>query len=349
LTEQTARGVKSRAGFSLLEMVISSTLLAVILMASFALIERNGHLSVSTLGIAAAEQNAQRMLYSLERELADARGANPKASVTADLMSGQETSLAVDSTLGFPPYGTLLLERDTDDMERLSYASLGPNLLSFDGLERALACTNNGDHFAGLELLWDGLAEPIELQASPPANLFDGRVMEFDGIYHFRGNGSGFSYRVPVDPAGGMDYLDGNSIRWGAVVDGVPTETGWYALIYQPQGEVSEVDLRADINDDGDQDDVFDVGQIRRLAWDTTDPGGPVDDHGLGPSVVLQERCGWGNDLDGDGFEDPIFYWDRDRRILHLRLVIIGRARADSPVIRRVEASVFLRNDAEDS
>ena len=173
--------------------------------------------------------------------------------------------------------------------------------------------------------------------------------MEFDGIYHFRGNGSGFSYRVPVDPAGGMDYLDGNSIRWGAVVDGVPTETGWYALIYQPQGEVSEVDLREDINDDGDQDDVFDVGQIRRLAWDTTDPGGPVDDHGLGPSVVLQERCGWGNDLDGDGFEDPIFYWDRDRRILHLRLVIIGRARADSPVIRRVEASVFLRNDAEDS
>ncbi|HJO27187.1 MAG: hypothetical protein CMK00_03005 [Planctomycetes bacterium] len=338
-----------RSGFSLLEMVIASTLLTFILMASFALIERNGHLSVSTLGIAAAEQNAQRMLYSLERELADARGANPLAAVTTDLQEGATTALFVDSSLGFPPFGTLLLERDTDDKERISYTALGAGLLSFTGLERAVACTNDESHPRGCGLLWDGLAEPIALQSSPPANLYDGRVREADGTYFFRGNGSGFSYRVPVDPAGGTDFLDGDSIRWGAVVDGVPLTSGWQALIFRPNRELSEADLREDVNNDGDRLDVFDVGQIRRLAWDTADPGGPLDDRGLGPAVILQERCAWGSDLDGDGFEDPLFYWDRERRMLHFRLVIIGRARADIPVVRRVEASVFLRNEAEDS
>ncbi|MDP6837337.1 MAG: prepilin-type N-terminal cleavage/methylation domain-containing protein [Planctomycetota bacterium] len=339
----------SQAGFSLLEMVIASTLLTFILMASFALIERNGHLSVSTLGIAAAEQNAQSMLYRLGRELADARGANPLAAVTTDLQEGDTTALQVDSSLGFPPFGTLLLERDTDDRERISYNSLGASLLSFTGLERAVACTDDEFHARGSALLWDGLAEPIELQQSPPANLFDGRVREADGIYFFRGNGSGFSYRVPIDPSGGTDFLDGDSIRWGAEVRGVPLTSGWQALVFSPRSSLSEVDLREDVNQDGDRLDVFDVGQIRRLAWDTADPGAPIEDRGLGPAVILQERCAWGSDLDGDGFEDPLFYWDTERRMLHIRLVIIGHARADIPVVRRVEASVFLRNEAEDT
>ena len=74
----------------------------------------------------------------------------------------------------------------------------------------------------------------------------------------------------------------------------------------------------------------------------------PPSDLGLGPTVVIQERCNRGSDLDADGFEDPIFVWDRGTRQVHVRLFVIGLALLDQPIVRRVQSTVFLRNEAAD-
>ena len=89
------------------------------------------------------------------------------------------------------------------------------------------------------------------------------------------------------------------------------------------------------------------MGQIRRLSWDATDPTGQVDDVGLGPTVLLQEQCNWGGDLDGDGFDDPIFLWDKDTNQLHVRLFVLGWAMKQMPIVREVDSVMFLRNEPE--
>ena len=102
-----------------------------------------------------------------------------------------------------------------------------------------------------------------------------------------------------------------------------------------------------DLNGDRDTDDVFDVGQLRRSCWDTDDPSSQPSSLGMGPANVLQERCNWGGDLDGDGFDDPIFLWDPATRELRVRLFVIGMTLDQIPLVRRVEAAQFLRNEQE--
>jgi hypothetical protein len=82
-------------------------------------------------------------------------------------------------------------------------------------------------------------------------------------------------------------------------------------------------------------------------SWDATTPATDYIDVALGPPIVLQERCAWGGDLDGDGFEDPIFLWDREGGRLRARLFIMAAARKNVPQVRRVESTLFLRNGAE--
>lgn len=90
--------------------------------------------------------------------------------------------------------------------------------------------------------------------------------------------------------------------------------------------------------------DVFDVGQLRRRTWDTTQPGVPGDDLGLGATIVLQEQCNWGGDLDADGFDDPIFLWNSETRELAIRLFVVNETVEGLPIVRRVEALAYLRN-----
>ena len=100
-----------------------------------------------------------------------------------------------------------------------------------------------------------------------------------------------------------------------------------------------------DVNQDGDRVDVFDVGQLRRVNWDVTNPN-LNDDVGLGPSAVLQERCNWGGDLDSDGSDDPLFLWNPDTNELHVRIFILGLTKSGLPIVRRVESVLYLRNEA---
>lgn len=345
----------ARAGTTILELVMATGILVIILLSVFAVIERDSSLARSTLGITVAEMRAQQMLRRLQGDLADARGANPIASLTETLTPGQTASLTVDWTLGFPDQGTLLLDRGTAGVERVRYTGLSADRTRFLALERAVNCTNEGTHAAGGEVLWAGLAEPLALQQNPPPGTFDGIASEATGPVYFRGDGTGFSYRVPVDPDGNVppNYLDGDELRWGAWIrigpGGAlaPSTDGWSAVVFEPVFEVREDETGDDINHDGDTTDVFDVGQIRRRSWSTADPDVPVFALGLGPTAVLQEQCAYGSDLDGDGFDDPIFLWDRERRRLHVRLFILGRTVRNQPIVRRVDSLIFLRNEPE--
>ena len=128
----------SRAGFTLVEIAVAAAITTVILLAAFALMDRESQLSRSTLGISIAETRAQQMLHGLEREISDARGANPKCTITAALGDLDTTQIQVDSTLGFPDQGLVVIARGTSGLERVSYSSLGPAHSSFLGLVRGL-------------------------------------------------------------------------------------------------------------------------------------------------------------------------------------------------------------------
>lgn len=333
-----------RGGFTLIEVLIAGTILSIVLLTSYGMLQHDATLSRSTLGISVAETRCQTMIFELERELADARGASPVAVATQTMASGQ-TQLQVGSTLGFPTSGVLLIDRGTAQVERVRYG--GINDTNFLAITRAQQCTNAVAHASGIEVLWGGLAQPIELQVNPPANLYDGRARVAGKTIFFRGDGTGFSYRVPTDPAGGRDFLDGDELRWGATVRGTPTLDGWFALVFEPKDTIDEAGCGTDLNNDGDFNDVFDVGQIRRKSWNSATPGVGGDDLGVGPTVVIQERCRYGRDLDGDGFEDPMFLWDAARRQLSIRIFVLGQAERSQPIVRKLESTIFLRNVAE--
>jgi hypothetical protein len=253
----------------------------------------------------------------------------------------------VDTTLGFPDSGLLLVDRGNGNVERLRYSGLETTHTFFLQLTRGEQCTSAANHAAGAGVMWAGLAEPIALQMNPPASTYDGRAKESIGPVYFRGDGCGFSYRLPTDPAGGTQFLAGSDVRWGAAVDGTPSASGWAALSFEARETYDERKTGHDINNDGDTNDVFDVGQIVKRTWDTSDPAAPVRTLGLGPTMVIQERCKWGRDLDGDGFDDPIFLWDAATHCLHVRLHVLGTTVGDVPITRTVESLIYLRNEPD--
>jgi len=340
-------GSRTRAGYSLLELTFSIVIYVVILLSTLGMLERDTHLSKAVLSTTHVEQMAQELLYRLKAELANAQGANPEAILTEDLDDLEDERMRVDSTLGFPNTGTLIMNRGTAQEERISYEELEDGEELFVGLERGLDCTADRDHLAGMELIWAGLAEPIAQQEDPQAEQFDGRTMGVLGPVFFRGDGSGFAYRKPIDPGGGGELLEGDSLIWGSVVDNTPTEDGWSCLVYEPRYEFSEPTSGRDLNNDGDSLDIYDVGIISRRRWVSGNADWETEHISMGPAAVLQERCDYGGDLNGDGFDDPIFLWDKATRQLQVRLFVIGGIATNNPIVRQVESTIFLRNEVE--
>lgn len=337
-----------RSGYSIVELMIATTLFVVVMVSSLALMERDAHLSKSTLSITAIEDQSTQMLYRIERELADGLIDTPKI-VLGNAMTANETGqMVVADTLGFPPSGLLVVSRGRPNEEIIAYSGIDPTVPAFTGLTRAQGCTQASAHPASPPntVYWIGLAEPIANQTNPPAASFDG-VSDEEGLNVFYvGRGSGISYRIPVDPAGGTNVLNGEDIQWGTELGGTQITSGWAAIQFVAVRTVDESVTGDDINKDGDRGDVFDVGQLRRRLWDTANPGAPVEDLGLGPTAVLQERCNWGGDLDADGSSDPIFLWDPTTRQLHIRLFLFGQGVKDMPIVRRIESVMFLRNES---
>jgi hypothetical protein len=341
----------AQRGTSLVEVMFVVSLFTVVLLASLAMIESGRRFSSSTIHISTVEDLAQQMLFRMERELANASGTEPRAVVNVPFVQGETAALVAATSNGFPPHGRLILERGTASEERVAYEDLAADEMTFLTLTRGVECTSDVAHLptqaTTVELMWEGLAEVIPNQTNPAPSEFDGIADEDGSPVFFQGDGTGFSYRVPVDPTGGTDYLNGNDLFWGVEIPGFGATTdGWAALYFEPKTVYDEADRAEDINGDGDTVDVFDVGQIRRVLWDRTNPA-TRKDTGLGPSAVIQERCNRGGDLDNDGFDDPIFLWDKDTNQLHVRLFLLGQGIADMPIVRQVESLMFLRNEPE--
>jgi hypothetical protein len=339
---------RTRRGYALVEVLVASGLFVAIFLASIALVERDHSLSRSMLNMAHVELMSQEMLFDLERELANARGENPVASISVALDAGAG-DLIVDSTIGFPVEGTLLIDRGTPNVEYVEYSRLEDTSTIFTQLVRGVQCTSAKSHDFQAEVLWTGLAEPLEQQSPPPdPEDYDGIAAEDQGDVYFRGDGIGFSYRVPVIPPGEDTFLDGNDLYWGATVQGgAPSLTGWCAIYFEARKTYAESESNHDVNGDGDQSDTFDVGQLRKATWDYQSAANEPSYLDLGPTAILQERCNWGADLDADGRDDPIFLWDKQANVLHVRLFLIGLSEGSAPVTRMVESVLFLRNEPE--
>jgi len=348
---------RARRGSTLIEVIFSTAILSVLLLALFGVLERESQLGRSTLAVAIAENRAIELSSRLRRELVGARGKRVRCVLTEPLSAGEsgaDSEVAVSTTTGFPPSGLLLVDSDAANFERIAYAGLDAGEREFKDLSRAQGGTAASAHSATPAWVWwAGMAIPVEGAPGPNDGtaLMDGRVV------HFRGDGVGFSYRVPVDPDGSVglpDYLDGLDPAWGAITKSgpagalAPSTTGWCVIVYEARDELTELELGADLNGDGDESDVFEQGRLIKITWDTLDPSIPVHRQALGPACILQERDAPAADLDGDGYEDPLFLWDADTRVLSLRMFILARGLPDHPTTRRVEARIFLRNAFEE-
>lgn len=341
----------SRRGLTILELCFSFGVLATVLAAVINVATHDQRVATATMGIGLSEMRAQQMLRKVETELANARGEVPIASLTEDLSVNGDELVEVDSTLGFPPSGILLFQRGTNLEERVEYSGLSADQTSFLDLSRGVQCTEPAPHPAGTgdTVMWGGLAESIELQNNPPPSAYDGESLVPAGSLFFRGDGTGFSYRVPIDPSGANppNYLATGELIWGHEINGNPSTEDWACLYFAPRRVIDEAEVNVDLNGDGDQLDVFDLGQIRRRIWNTDNPAIPPADLGLGPTNILQERCNWGTDINNDGFDDPIFLWDASTRQLHVQLLILGYSATDRPITRRVTSVVYMRNQPE--
>jgi len=294
----------------------------------------------------AEEQRVSEMLGRIENTLRFASGANPQAFLSGNLSAGQTAGMNVDTTLGFPAFGVLLLEPGTGAEERIAYDRINPVAQRFEELDRGAQCGSASLHPKNQIVRWAGMATPIENQLNPPPGTFDGLCLEPTGGVFFRGDGTGFSFRVPTDPGGGEDFLENGAVRWGATIDGQPTLDGWSALYYQEVGELLKAQAGADLNGDGDRIDIFDLGRIRMISWNAFAAGQEMTDVAMCPPIVLQERCNWGSDLDGDGFDDPLFMWEPETGCLHVRLFLAAGTVNGRQSVREIESILYLRNGA---
>ena len=252
----------------------------------------------------------------------------------------------VDATAGFPDVGMLLIDAGTGSEERILYSEFDPAASAFLQLERGAQGGSPRSHASGATVLWAPAAVVIDEQVAPPASAFDGQSRELLADLFYRGDGTGFSYRVPVDPTGGTNYLTPAGVRWGATVGARPTEDGRACIYFQPIAEITEAERNFDFNGDGDLQDTFDLGRIHQRSWDAVDGNATASDLPLCPPMILQERNNWGSDLDNDGFEDPMFLWTPMSGRLRIRLFVLIGSVNRAQVVKRFETVLHLRNGA---
>ncbi|MEZ5973932.1 MAG: hypothetical protein R3E96_03540 [Planctomycetota bacterium] len=291
------------------------------------------------------ERAAQVVMHRIEQELEFAAGS-AAAGWLSSAATAAGTTATFDSSLGIPPTGTLLFEPGTVSEERADYTGLDRSTHTITGMTRGVQCTGGFGHPSGVRAYWAGSAVALEDQAGPPASQWDGQAASPSGPIFFRGDGTGFSFRVPTDPAGGTNYFDATGIRWGSEVAGAPSLNGWSALTFRASRQLTEVQANRDLNLDGDTADTFDVGQIMLLRWDAMANGAADTEVALCPPIVLQEVCNYGADLNNDGFEDPMFLWDPTDGSLRVQLFIVSGTHNGRAQLSRTATTIYLRNGA---
>ncbi len=335
----------SKRGLTMLEMIATVSIFAVVSVALLSSLGREARALKHFATQSFKESQAGAMLDRVTAELGYAQAVTPRAWMNGETPQHEVDELDVDTLAGFPSAGVLLLQPGTPDEERIAYAELDLDDLSFRTLARGFACGAASDHPSGSLVRWAHSAEAIAEQDAPPPEFFDGITLEPSGPAFYRGDGTGFVFHAPVDPAGNGTFfdLDGN-VQWGASVGGVQVIGGFSCFYFAPDSVITEAALDLDVNQDGDLDDSFDRGSIRLRAWDGAAPAAAPRDAALCPPVVLQEVCSWGSDLDADGWQDPIFLWSPDISKLHIRTLILTESSNGQARVRMFERSVFLPN-----
>lgn len=334
-------------GMTLLELMIASAITSLLLVTAVSSMNREARALEEGATVVSRERRMSEVLERIGTTIQFAQGTSPRAFLTTDL-GPDAASIELDTVLGFPPQGTLLLEPGTGNEERINYTSLNGTSQRILGLERGAQCSSPGGHLEGRVVHWAGMARAIEDQVGPSAELYDGQSDSDTGIVFYRGDGTGFSYRVPTDPAGGNDFFDATGIRWGAEVAGVPSLDGWSAIQFVPIDSVSEADRGQDLNRDGDTSDIFDLGRLELLSWNAVAAAPNESRVRLCRPSILQERCNWGGDLDSDGLDDPIFLWVPAEGRLELQLNYLAGTLNGRDIVRRAATTLYLRNGASD-
>ncbi|HED65651.1 MAG TPA: hypothetical protein ENJ09_08855, partial [Planctomycetes bacterium] len=184
-----------RRGSGMIEMIIAVTLFSIVILSAMEMVQSGSRFSRTTLATTAIEDLSQAMLYRFERELADATAEETASAVLAvGITSTEDDELELDSTLGFPPFGSLVIDPGGAAQERIDYADLDPDQIRLTGLTRGVQCTQPAAHAAQTtDVYWSGYAQVIDDQNSPAPG---DRVSQEEGIdTFFRGDGVGFSYR----------------------------------------------------------------------------------------------------------------------------------------------------------
>ncbi len=123
-----------------------------------------------------------------------------------------------------------------------------------------------------------------------------------------------YSVPVPATPGGGLVDSTGE-ITWGARDSTGEHVGGHYVLSFVLDDVVSEQEVGADFNGDGDILDVFEVGHIGK----TTDTG---ETQSFPRMKIVLQQGDHGGDLDGDGVPDPVFAVSSDG-LVEMRLARI--------------------------
>ena len=335
-----------RAGITILEVLLASTIMAVVVVSMMASVQQEADDLSSMVDNTYRERSLLSMVQRIENELEFAAATQPQAFLQSPV-TPHGGRMRLDGTLGFPPTGIALINPG-GHQARIGYRSMSHEENELRELNGKLNCEPLPFTHPGMPVFWAGSAFAIENQTAPLPSQFDGQAMEATGPLFFRGDGTGFSFRVPTDPSGGNDYFDASGVTWGSQVNGTPTLEGWSAIDFRPEGVVTESALGFDVNLDGDQQDEFELGRMRLLSWNAWQDDDRHTDVGLGPAIVLQERCNHGGDLNGDGFADPIFLWNEAQQSLSLRFTVLLGDINEVPVIRRMQTTLFLRNGVID-
>ncbi len=341
---RSARRATRSGGFTLIEMIIAMSIVAIILAATSVTLQRQAENVGDMQEMTYSERTVQTLFSKIEDRLDFAQGQNPVTTLIAGLSSGGTASAAVAETMGFPYEGTLVIEPGSANAERIRYESLVPGASELRQLTRGERGTASSSHPSGATVLWEGVAFPIADQVAPPPGTFDGQTDDLRGPLFYSGDGVGFSYRRPVDPANTGTYIDGDTIRWGATVEGGDSVDGCAAITYRAVAQITEATRGWDLNNDGDLADTFDIGRFSDLGWDAVDPLRGASSLDLVSPIFLQEVDNYGGDLDGDGFDDPIFLWTPGSGRLRIRVFALLGDVGGRDVVRRFETVLYLRN-----
>ena len=334
------------AGFTLIEMIIALGVVSVILAATTLSLQKESESISDMQRLSHSERLIQDLFTKIEQRLDFAQGIEPTSTLDSALSGGATGAIDVTDVFGFPNEGMVVIEPGGANAERVSYAVLSPGSNALETLTRAERGTAGVAHPAGSLISWEGVATPTEDQVAPAAGTFDGQTNDLRGPIFYRGDGVGFCYRKPVDPAGTGSFIGPAGIRWGATISGTDNEDAVGSIVYEPVAQITELQREFDINQDGDLADTFELGRIRDIAWNAVDPALGTSSLALVTPIILQELDNYGSDLDGDGFLDPMFLWTPESGRLRIRFFALLGDVGGREVVKRFETVLYLRNGA---